>query len=259
MIIKAIKTHKITNKDNDLFKILDKYVKNLNEGSILVIASKIVAITQGRVVNPAEVDVDDLIKKEADLFIPKELHKNKLFVTLKNNILTFSSGIDESNGNGYLVLWPDNPQKVANDIRKYLSKKIKVKKLGVIITDMTALPMRWGVIGGAIAYSGFKPLKDLRGKPDIFGKIYKYTKVGILNGLAAAASVVMGEGAEQTPIAIIEDVEFVDFVDRDPTQSELDNLVISPEEDMFGPLFKNASWQKGGTNLSFPRKRESMR
>ena len=246
MVIKTIKTHKITIKDNNLFKILDKYVKKLNEGSILVIASKIVAITQGRVVNPAEVDVDMLIKKEADLFIPKELHKNKLFITIKNNILTFSAGIDESNGNGYLVLWPDNPQKVANDIRKYLSKKLKVKKMGIIITDMTALPLRWGVIGGAIAYSGFKSLHDLRGKPDVFGRKYKFTKVGILNGLSAAASVVMGEGAEQTPMAIISDIPFVEFVDKDPSQSELNSLMISPEEDIYGPLFKNAPWQKGG-------------
>lgn len=245
MLIRTIKTHKITVKDNDLFKILDQYVDALKDGLILVIASKIVAIAQGRIANPEKVDIDELIKKEADLFIPKEFHRNNLFITIKNNILTFSSGIDESNGNGYLILWPVDPQKLANDIRDYLMKKFDVNRVGVIITDMTALPMRWGVIGGAIAYSGFKPLYDLRGKSDLFGKKYKYTKVGILNGLSAAASVVMGEGAEQTPIAVISDIPFVEFVDRNPSQSELDGLIISPEEDMYGPLFKNASWQKG--------------
>ena len=247
MIIKAIKTHKIIKSDNDLLKLLDQYVDGLKEESILVIASKIVAITQGRMVNPKEVDVDALIKKEADFFIDKNLHKSNLFITLKNNILTFSSGIDESNGNGYLILWPEDPQKVANKVRSHLMRRFNIEQVGVIITDMTALPMRWGVIGGAIAYSGFKPLKDLRGKPDIFGKEYKYTKVGILNGLSAAASVVMGEGAEQTPLAIIEDLDFIEFVDKNPSRNELESLIIKLEEDMYGPLFKNAPWQKGGS------------
>ncbi|OGE15511.1 hypothetical protein A3F00_04485 [Candidatus Daviesbacteria bacterium RIFCSPHIGHO2_12_FULL_37_11] len=247
MIIKAIKTHKIIKSDNDLLKLLDQYVDGLKEESILVIASKIVAITQGRMVNPKEVDVDALIKKEADFFIDKNLHKSNLFITLKNNILTFSSGIDESNGNGYLILWPEDPQKVANKVRNHLMRRFNIEQVGVIITDMTALPMRWGVIGGAIAYSGFKPLKDLRGKPDIFGKEYKYTKVGILNGLSAAASVVMGEGAEQTPLAIIEDLDFIEFVDKNPSRNELESLIIKLEEDMYGPLFKNAPWQKGGS------------
>ena len=247
MIIKAIKTHKIIKSDNDLLKLLDQYVDGLKEESILVIASKIVAITQGRMVNPKEVDVDALIKKEADFFIDKNLHKSNLFITLKNNILTFSSGIDESNGNGYLILWPEDPQKVANKVRNHLMRRFNIEQVGVIITDMTALPMRWGVIGGAIAYSAFKPLKDLRGKPDIFGKEYKYTKVGILNGLSAAASVVMGEGAEQTPLAIIEDLDFIEFVDKNPSRNELESLIIKLEEDMYGPLFKNAPWQKGGS------------
>ena len=246
MIIKSIKTHKITNKDNNLFKILDQYVIGVKERSLLVIASKIVAITQGRVVDPSKINLDKLIEKEADFYIDKNLHKSNLYITLKENILTFSSGIDESNGNGYLVLWPNDPQHVANRMRTYLKKRFNLKKVGVIITDMSALPLKWGVIGGALAYSGFKPLKDLRGKPDIFGKKYKFTKVGILNGLAAAASVVMGEGNEQTPLAKIEDLPFVEFTDHNPTKSELKGLIITPEEDMFGPLFKNAPWQKDG-------------
>ena len=244
MIIKAIKTHKITNKDNNLFRILDHYVKSLHEASILVIASKIVAITQGRVAKLTDKEKDELIKKEADYFIPKEFHKSGLYVTLKDNILTFSSGMDESNGNGFLVFWPKDKQKVVNSVRDYLIKKFRVKRVGIIITDMAALPFRWGVIGGSLAYSGFKPLKDLRGKPDIFGKKYKFTKVGILNGLAAAAAVVMGEGAEQTPLAVIEDIPFVEFQERNPTEKELNDLIIKPEEDMFGLFFKNAPWQR---------------
>lgn len=249
MNVKAVKTHRITTKDRDLLIVLDRYIKNLKEGSIVVIVSKIVAITQGRVVKPmSEEEKDNLIKSESQKFIPKEHNKYGLFVTIVDDHLTYSAGIDESNADGMYVLWPENPGAVASKVRKYLRKKFRIKKVGVIITDMIALPMRWGVIYGEIAWSGFAPLKDLTGKPDIFGREFRFTKVGILNGLAAAAGVVMGEGSEQTPIGIITDIPFVEFSDRDPTDEEIKNLIIKPENDIFGSMITSAPWKKGGKN-----------
>lgn len=247
MKVTSVKTHKITIADRDLIKILDKYIKKLGDRSVVVIVSKIAAITQGRAAKLSEQEKEELIKKEAQYFIPKEEHKFGLFVTINNNHLTYSSGIDESNGNGYHILWPKNPQKTANTVREYLKKKFNLNNVGVIITDMTALPLRWGIIAGEIAYSGFNPLKVLTGKPDVFGKKFLYTKVGILNGLAAAAGVVMGEGSEQTPLGIIEDIPFVEFQNRNPTEQELKDLIIEPENDLYGSMIKNANWQKGGS------------
>lgn len=247
MQVTSIKTHKITTRDKDLLKILDKYIKKLSDRSIVAIVSKIVAITEGRVLKMTEEEKDEIIKKEAQYFIPKEEHKFGLYVTINNNHLTYSSGIDESNGNGYHILWPKNPQKTANKIREYLKKRFNIKNVGVVITDMAALPLRWGIIAGEIAYSGFNPLKILTGKSDVFGRKFLYTKVGILNGLAAAAGVVMGEGAEQTPLGIIEDIPFVEFVDRNPTEQELKDLIIEPANDLYGSMMKKANWQKGGS------------
>lgn len=245
MKIKSIKTHKITSSDN-LFDILDRYIKNLKDKSIVVIASKIIAITEGRIVQLSEGERENLIIKEADLYLLKKKHKHGLFITIKNNYLTYSSGIDESNTGGYSVMWPENPQETANKIRKHLMSRSDLDSLGVIITDMLAIPLKWGVIGGAIAYSGFKPLKDLRGKPDIFGRALQYTQVGHLHGLAAAAAVVMGEGDEQTPLGKIEDISFVEFVNRNPTEEELNSLKIAPDEDLYGPMLEAVKWKKGG-------------
>lgn len=246
MIVSAIKTHKITLEDNDILKILDTYIKNLEEKSVVVIASKIIAIAQGRAVQLSPEELDAFIRNEAQEYIPKEHHKHKLYITINNNHLTYSSGVDESNGNGYQILWPENIQDVTNSVRSYLREKFQVKHLGIIVTDMAALPLRWGLIAGEIAYSGFKPLKDLTGTPDVFGNHFKYSKVGILNGLAASAGVVMGEGAEQTPLGIITDVPFVEFVDNNPTQKEMNSLKIKPEEDLYGPMISAAPWKKGG-------------
>lgn len=246
MIVSSVKTHKITLEDTDILEILDRYIKKLPENSVIVIASKIISITQGRAVKMSPEELETYIQQEAQQYIPKEYHRHKLYVTINSNHLTYSSGVDESNGNGYYILWPENIQKTTNKIRAFLRKKFNIQNLGVIVTDMAVLPLRWGIIAGEVAYSGFKPLKNLTGTPDVFGKEFKYTQEGILNGLAAAAGVVMGEGNEQTPIGIITEVPFVEFVENDPSEEELKSLIIKPEEDLYGTMIASAPWEKGG-------------
>ena len=126
-----------------------------------------------------------------------------------------------------------------------MQEKFQIKNLGVIITDSKTTPLRWGVTGTAIAYSGFKPLNDLIGTPDLFGRELKMTKVNILDGLAAAAVLVMGEGIEQTPLAIIEDTSFVQYSDENPSDEELASLKISIDDDIYAPLLTKVDWQKG--------------
>jgi dihydrofolate synthase / folylpolyglutamate synthase len=245
MLVNPIKTHKITTDDHDLIQILDKYLKDVKENSVVVVTSKIISICQGRVVKKEEADKNDLIKKESNLFIPAEQNKYNVAVTITDNLLIASAGIDESNGNGFYILWPHNPYQAASQIRDYLKKRFKLKNIGVIITDSKTTPLRWGIIGIGIAYSGFKPLNDLIGKQDIFGRELKMTKVSVLDGLAAAAAVVMGEGSEQTPISIIEDIPFVQFDDKDPSTEEIEALKIKPEDDLYAQFFESINWQKG--------------
>lgn len=246
MKITAVKTHKITGDDKDIIAVLDKYLVDFTDKSILVIASKILAITQGRVVQGSLKDHTEMIKKEADYYLPPEDNAYHLYITQKNNMLTYSSGMDESNGNGSIVLWPENIQKSANSIREYLSNRFGHSNVGVIITDMTAIPLQRGVIAGPIGYSGFVPLKKLTGTPDLFGRKLNHTVVGIVQGLAAGAGVVMGEGSEQTPLAVVADIPFVTFQDRNPTEEELVQLTIAAEEDLFGSLLTSVAWKKGG-------------
>lgn len=245
MKVTAIKTHKITTSDKDLFAILDKYLLKLEEGSILAITSKIVSITEGRLIKMDKVDKDELIKQEAQYYLPRNLNPYNISFTITRNLLAVTAGIDESNGDGYYILWPKDPQATVNAVREYLKKRFKIKKVGVIITDSKTSPLRWGVTSIALAYSGFKPLKDYIGKKDLFARKFEFEKLSIVDSLASAVSVVMGEGAEQTPIAVINDLNFVDFQDRNPTEKELRDLIISPEEDIFGPFLKNVQWKKG--------------
>ena len=245
MKVTSIETHKIKPGDSDLFAVLDKYIPKLKEGSIVAVASKIVAICDGRVVKIGTADKEELIEAEAEYFLPASKSKYDVSLTIKDGLLVPTAGIDESNGNGYYILWPANSQETANQVRQHLSKKFSLGKVGVIITDSKTSPSRWGTIGIAIAHSGFAALKNYIGEPDIFGRKLKMTQANIMDALAVAAVLTMGEGREQTPIAIIEDVLFVKFQKRNPTKKELSDLRIAIEDDLYAPLLKSVKWRKG--------------
>ena len=147
-----------------------------------------------------------------------------------------SAGIDESNAKGKLILLPKDSFKTARNFRNTLRQKYGVKELGVLITDSRTIPLRAGVTGVAVGYAGFHGIKDYRGTPDIFGRKFKFSQTNIADGLAAAAVLVMGEGNEQQPLAMIEraPVEFCDSVNRA-------ELRIDIQEDMYRPLFSRLS------------------
>src|SRR3989338_7092851 len=171
-----------------------------------------------------------------------------ILTTIKNNMIIASSGIDESNSGSYYTLWPKDPKASAELIWKYLKKKFNIRNLGVIITDSRLVPLRRGVVGIAIAYFGFKPLKDYRGKKDIFGREFRMETSNIPDSLATAAVLEMGEGLEQQPIAIISDISQIEFIDKQFKPNSLDDSFEIPQkEDMFYPFLSSVSWKKGGS------------
>lgn len=249
MIVTPIKTKKVVAGRGDIFSLLDEYLPKLKDKSVLAITSKVLAICQDRVVPVSSIDKKRLVIQEADHYLPAALSRYDFSFTILHNTLVPMAGIDESNGNGYYVLWPKNPQKSANDIRSYLKKRFGLKRVGVVITDSTALPLHWGTKGIGIRYSGFLPSNNYIGKPDLFGRPLKVSVSNVVDALACAAVLVMGEGSEQTPLATIEDLQFVQFVDRNPTKKELAGFYIEhTKKDMFAPFLGAVKWRRGGRN-----------
>lgn len=249
MIVKSYKTHKIRVGD-DLFNILDKYLPALQENSVVAITSKIISLCQGDVVkNDGTVNKEELIKKEADYYIETDTQTpyGNVFMTIKDGHIVFTAGIDESNADGNFVLWPKNLQKTTNKIWEYLKKKNKIKNLGIVVTDSRVTPTRTGVIGFAITWCGFKPFNEESGKPDIFGREINHTNVNVMEALAASAALVMGEIKEQSPLAVLTELPFVQFQNHVPTKEELDSVSWPIEKDMYGKLLTAVKWQKGGT------------
>ncbi len=244
MIVKPIKTRPLLPPKDDFFSVLKESLKALKENSVVVITSKIVSIGEGRCIKIEEkVNKDDLIKKEADWYLEREKSPGgHVMLTIKDDLFVPSAGIDESNANGYYILWPKDPYHSAKNIHQFIKKQFGLKNFGVIISDSRSTPLRRGTLGYALAFWGFKPLKDYRGKPDIFGRALKITQANLADALVAAAVVVMGEGSEATPLAVISDVDFVEFGDFDFLK---DNpLKVAREEDIYAPFLNAVDWKR---------------
>lgn len=226
MNVRAIKTTVFKEKE-DLVRFITKHIPKLKNGSVLAVTSKIVALAEGRTAHKK--DKERLVKEESTWALRTKHGK----ITLKDGILMWNAGIDTSNANGKIVLLPKNSFSSASSLRTKLRNHYGIKKLGVIITDSRIMPLRAGVVGIALGYAGFKGVRDYRGKRDLFGDIYQVTRTDIADSLATTSVLLMGEGSECMPLAVIADapVAFLDTVD--PKE-----LVIDPEDDMYRPLFR---------------------
>ena len=247
MKLTAYKTHAIGPSES-ILKILDRYVPSLPNNSILAITSKIISLCQNRVVKKSDtVNKPALIREEADWFLEGDYSERYgICLTIKDNILIPTAGIDESNGNDHLILYPTEVQKVANEIWEHLAQREQNKKIGVLITDSRTTPLRRGVTGIALAFCGFAPLNSYIDQPDIHGRPLRVTTVNVPDALAASAVFMMGEGNEQTPLVLIENPDKVKFLEREPSSEEIASMHISKEDDLYAPLLTSVVWQQGG-------------
>ena len=277
MKVTAIKTAVLRPPKDDLLRAIADAIPArsgaLREKSIVVITSKVVSIWQGRCVSvgaPVSSSAHDasaarteaaadqatrtrrekdaLTMREADLYLPRSATPGAWCMhTIKNNIFIPSAGVDESNADGYYILWPRDVAGAARKLWVWLRRRYGVRELGVIITDSHTIPLRRGVLGISLAHYGFAPLRDYRGAGDLFGRTLKITQTNIPDGLAAAAVVLMGEGAERTPLALITDIPWVKFADRPQrSRKQFSSFEIKTSEDLYYPLLSAMKWKKGG-------------
>lgn len=245
MKVTAIKTPLIRAHD-DLTEVIKQALPNLKERSILVIASKAFSTCEGRFV--AKTDDPEqkfsLIRQEADFYTEPHSSRYQLMLTIKHNFLFVNAGIDESNANDQFILWPNDPQASVNQIWQFLRSHYKLKEVGVTMSDSSSLMLNWGVVGRAIAHCGFNPLRSYVGKPDLFGRTMAMEKTNVMQSLTDAAVLEMGEGNEQQPLAVVEDISQIEFLNHEPTLAELAELKINLEDDAFAPILTKAEWQK---------------
>ncbi len=241
-----------------IIKNIRKSGKSLKEGDIIVIAEKVIATSQGRVVKLSEVkeisekakifakkyDMDEryveLILREASMILGGMRH---VILAKVNNFLIANAGIDQSNaGPDAVVLLPKNINEVVLNYWRKLKKEFNINKLGVIISDSRVQPLRKGTIGIAIATAGFEPIEDLRGHPDLFGRPLEITMRAIADDLTSAAQFLLSEADKQTPIVIIRGSN-VEFTANPKTTPEM-----APEECLYMNIFSKYLLRKFDDN-----------
>ncbi|MFW9990740.1 MAG: coenzyme F420-0:L-glutamate ligase [Candidatus Odinarchaeota archaeon] len=192
---------------------------SLKSRDIVIISSKIAALSQNRVVDLSTLSSTNwkqlkksgldsrfitLVVQEADEIIGSV---PGAILTLKNGMLLANAGVDQSNatGEGKAILLPKNPEKVAQSALECLEKAYKCP-LGVIIADSATRPLRRGTTGVALATAGFAPVIDERGEKDLYGREMRITTRALADNLVTAAQIVMGESNEQVPLVIIRNI-----------------------------------------------------
>lgn len=232
MKVQSIQTKTITPADN-IIDIVDQYIKNLEEKSIVALTSKIVAVTQKQL-EPLQSNHKKLVQKEADQVL--DCVKG-VYLTVKNNIIVPNAGVDESNIEGFYVLWPKDIYPTCQKILDFLKAKFNRKEIGVIIVDSFITPLRVGTTGVGLGWAGFEAVKDYRGSKDLFGRELKITQANILDSLSTMAVFTMGEGAESTPLAVISRLtDNIIFHQKNITAEDVKN--IQPKDDLFEKWYK---------------------
>lgn len=215
----------------------DFLVKNLKgvleEERILAVTSKIVSLSENRVIPKSTIDKKDLIEEEADHYLGEIEYGCHL--TIKQGLLIPSAGVDESNSEGdFYILYPLDPFLSAKRIHNAIKEKLNLSRIGVLLTDSHTMPLRRGVVGAALAYYGFKGVENKIGTKDLFGRELKMTQINIADALAVAATLTMGEGNEGRPLAIVNaSVEFKELSDNS-------ELRMPVEEDLYRPLLQKS-------------------
>lgn len=249
MKITAIKTE-VVHINDDAFVFLDKYVPADLENKVLVVTSKILAMFEGSVIKPSgkfenqSLEKHELAKKVSDYYTDPNSSKYNLMLTIIHNTLLVNGGIDSSNAQGHYILLPKYPYKWAENIWSHFRKKFNLSNFGVIVTDSKSYPLKWGCVGTALSYCGFKALNNKVGTKDLFGRKMEMTYVGVAESIAIASVLEMGEVAESQPLCIVEEISQIEFVDYAPTQSEIELLKINIEDDVFAPILMKADWKQ---------------
>ena len=206
-------------------------------GDVLALAQKVVSKAEGRSVPltsvtpsaaalrlAAETGKDprlvELILAESVRVV--RARPNLVIVEHRLGFVMANAGIDQSNlgQEDHALLLPVDPDASAARLSARLG-------LAVVITDSFGRAWRRGTVGIAIGAAGLPALLDLRGRLDLFGRALQVSMTGFADEIAAAAGLVMGQGAEGWPAVLLRGLAW----DAPPAPAAA--LLRTAEEDLF--------------------------
>ncbi len=234
---------------DDLAQIIVSRAKELGVGienrDLVVIGQKAVSKAEGRTIDIRDVSPSaraakiakktgkspefvEIVLKESSKVLRAD--KDAFILRTRHGATCLNAGVDKSNvkGNSTYALLPQDPDASARTLRRRI-RHLTGKQVGVVICDTRSRPFRKGQVEESIGVAGLNPLIDYRGQKDLFGYTLRFKNVAIADELASAAELVMGQGRERTPVAIIRGLKRVRFQDHASSRF----LAVSVEEDLF--------------------------
>jgi len=191
----------------------------LQDHDVIVVAQKIVSKTEGRLVrlpdvtpSPRAVDLAAKVDKDprvVELILQESVEvvraiRGVLIVQHRLGFVMANAGIDASNVDDpeQVLLLPADPDGSARRLRDRL-KQVAGVEVGIVINDSWGRAWRVGTTGAAIGVAGLPGVIDMRGQPDLNGRILRVTEIGHADELATAASLLMGQAAEGRPVVVV--------------------------------------------------------
>jgi len=227
-------------KEGDDVASLIQSLFEFQDGDVLCLASTIVAKSEGRFRDLESYEPSGrateiarnigkdprFVQAVLDESVEVLLDRPFLLVVTRFGHIGVNAGIDQSNvGDERILLLPENPCRSAERLRASLGKDC-----AVIITDTCGRPFRTGVAGVAVGWAGIAALRDWRGECDMYGKVLEITLEAIVDEIAAAANLLMGEAGDGTPAVVFRGLKY-------PVSGG--NVFMAEEMDVIRPRLKS--------------------
>lgn len=205
-----------------VIKAMDNAGLQLQSGDVAVVAQKVISKAEGRYRLLSSVQASSEARELA-LKVDKDprlvqliLDESKAVIRFRPGVLIVehrlgyvhaNAGIDQSNivqreGEEQVLLLPEDSDRSAAALQAQLEAHYAAE-LGVIVNDSAGRAWRNGTVGMAIGTAGIEPVQDLVGSNDLFDRKLQVTSVAVADELAAAASFMMGQGGEATPLVVV--------------------------------------------------------
>jgi len=234
-------------KGDNLARIIldaaEKQESPVAEDDVLVVTQKIVSKVEGRVYKLSNIQpsilakrlgrqmgkdpaVVELVLRESRAIV--RMSGRHLITETRHGWICANAGVDVSNvsGGDAAALLPVDPDRSAKELRRQI-RELSGKNVAVIVSDTFGRPFRIGHTDVAIGSSGIAPILNLRGCEDLYGYVMKVKETAIIDELASAAELTIGNADEAIPVAIVRGLRYP------PSEEGARKLVMQRKNNLF--------------------------
>jgi coenzyme F420-0:L-glutamate ligase/coenzyme F420-1:gamma-L-glutamate ligase len=225
--------------------VVERLAEQALDGDVFVIAQKVISRAEGRLVSLADVTPSERAREMAptaqkdprlvELILRESnevlrLHEGVLIVEQRAGWVCANAGIDRSNvppGNGEVAaLLPEDADASARRFAERI-RELTDRTVAVIVNDSHGRAWREGSVGVAIGVAGLRPLRDERGRRDLYGYELQTSVIGWADEIAGAASLLMGQTNEGIPVVLVRGLRY------EPAAGSAQEIIRARERDLF--------------------------